>query len=155
VVPQAVKKGIEEMKTREVKAAKAAIYVRANSAKAVSGRQAQEWVCRDWARKNGFDVDEAHVYRDMWPTRSTGLGPELQRLFTDGEAGAFEFLIFTEWNRLCANLDAAREVNDQLQRSGLKPIAVHDQTPEAQALWSELWQQVQQIARTMVERGER
>ena len=82
---------------------KAAQYSRSGAQDDVEARKsldAQEEYCKEYAAEAGFDVDSAHVYREIGDGSGSDR-PELERMLLAAEDGQIRAVIVYRMHRLC------------------------------------------------------
>ncbi len=106
---------------KDEKLDKAARYLRTsaqNDEEASKSLDAQEEYCKQYAAAAGFDVDSAHVYREI----GDGSGPdrpELERLFESAEDGRIKAVIVYRMHLLCRDRVELRNIIRKLNQAGV------------------------------------
>ena len=99
----------------------AALYLRTsaqNDEEAIRSLDAQEEYCKPYAAEAGFDVDSAHVYREIGDGSGSDR-PELQRLLQAAEDGQIKTLILYRMHRLCSDRVELRNLIRKLNQAGV------------------------------------
>ena len=106
---------------KDQKLDKAAQYARTsaqNDEEAARSRDAQEEYCKQYAAEAGFDVDSAHVYREIGDGSGSD-SPELERLLQAAQDGRIRAVIVYRMHLLCRDLVELRNLLRKFNQAGV------------------------------------
>jgi site-specific DNA recombinase len=130
------------MSKGERKGRRAAIYARVSTPHQAEERtiESQVQILRDYARQQGYRLEEKHIYRDEGHSGSRLDRPALDRLRDDAAAGLFDTVLILSPDRLARRYAYQVLLVEELEKSGCevifleRPILQGEKNPEDQLL---------------------